>query len=429
MKKPGLWYVFLLIISIFLAACSNEGSSGGGEASSSDDDAITIRMGVSGDSDEKNLRYETGDLFMEQNPHINIDWVDIDGDRYQQTLTFISGGNAPDILYINDYMRPLAERDVLLPLEDFIEGDPEFSLDPYYDYLIDALRHDDTLYALPQEVSPLVMYYNKDIFDEAGVPYPEDDWTQEDFWGASARLVDSAENRYALLIDPSWLGSYGHWIYRHGGEIFNDDYTESALNSAEVLEGLIAMKTMVENEYSPNPAELSAMGQGDDAMFRNQQVAMINAGLWWLPSFQSEPLDFNWDVVKLPIAQNQHSHAGVLNWSILAETEHPEEAWEVLKFFVGEEGMEIVAKYNMAAPAGDFEEAHQTLIDSEFPENIQAFMDAAPDVRYPEFHHSSWAEIHAAITEQLDLMLLGNQTPEETQENMYREMNSILGVN
>lgn len=424
-----LGFVIILVVSLFLSACSSgtggSGSSGESGDTSTDKDVVTIRMAVSGSSAEKALRYETADLFMEKNPHIKIEWVDIGNERYQQTLTLISGGNAPDIFYLNDWVLPLAERGVFMPLDDIVDGDPSFNLNEFYPNLVDALRYEGKLYALPQEVSPIVVYYNEELFEAAGLELPTDDWTQQDFFNA-AKVLSQPDNQYGYIYS-NWIGHYGGWIHRNGGKILVDDYTKSGFDQPGTLEGLRVMRALIDEGISPNPAEIQAMGQGDEAMFRNQQAAMIMAGLWWLPAFLQEPLDFKWNVVKVPKGGDQTTGSGVLNWAISADTKHPEEAWEVLKFFVGHEGMEIVAKYNMALPASTYDVANQMILDSNFPSNVGAFIDAANDVDYTEFRHPRWAELSVIIGEQLDLMLLGEQTPEETQKNIHEELTQLLG--
>ncbi|SFM38928.1 multiple sugar transport system substrate-binding protein [Paenibacillus sp. 1_12] len=428
MKK---WLALPLSIVLpigLLAGCSdgrtnagvndNEKSSGG---------QVTIKMTISGSDQEMKLRKETAELFMKQHPNIKIDWVDIGKDRYQKTLTLIAGGDAPDILYINDWVAPLAQKGVLKPLDEFIKSDPDFKVDQFYPSVIDALKLEGKLYALPQEISPIVIYYNKDLFDKAGVPYPTSSWTQDDFLNVAKKLSIPEKKQYGFVLSNG-LTYWGGWMLRNGNNVFTPDFKKSGFGTPETLKSLQTIKKMVVDDHlTPNTAEVTAMGQGTDALFRNQQVAMIEAGLWYLPPFKSELLPFKWDVVMQPKGVNQNVKAGVLNWGMSAKTKHPKEAWEVLKFFEGHEGMMIVAKYNMALPATTDKEANQLIIDSKFPENVKAFVDSAPLINMDEFRHPKWAEIHQAVKEQMDLLMLGKQAPEAIQKNIVTNMNQIMG--
>ncbi|GAB2564998.1 ABC transporter substrate-binding protein [Gracilibacillus alcaliphilus] len=420
MKKLSIF--LLLVLAVLIAGCSNSDSS---EGSDSDGDGqVTIQMAISGSNAEQAIRKATADAFMEENPDIKIEWVDLGDRRYEKTLTLISGGNAPDILYLNEWVPALASRNALLPLDDLIESDESFSLDLFYDGLINGNIYEDQLYALPQEVSPFVVYYNKELFDQTGVDYPTDDWTQEEFYQIAEQLTDAGKNQYGYLHENGYNPTLG-WVFRNGGELFNDQRA-SGLDSAGTLEALEFINDIVQNKLSPNPAQLEATGQGADAQFRNQQVAMISAGMWLLPPFKEEALPFEWDVVKMPVAANQTVGAGILNWGISNQTEHPEEAWEVLKYFVGHEGMMKVAESNMALPASEDEEANQVILDSGFPENVAAFVDSADSVVMDGYTSPFTSEIDEMFKQEVEKMLLGKEDPQTTQEQLHSKLNEII---
>ncbi|MBO0993235.1 ABC transporter substrate-binding protein [Bacillus sp. SD088] len=417
MKK---WFATLvcLISVILMVACSSDNAK-------DKDGNVTIQMAISGSKAEKKIREDTAKAFMEENPNIKIKWVDLGDRRYEKTLTLISGGNAPDILYLNEWVPALAKRNALMPLDELIENDSEFDLDEFYEGLINGNKFEDKLYALPQEVSPYVIYYNKDLFDKAGLDYPNDDWTQQEFLDIALALTNSEDNQYGFLYENGYNPTLG-WIFRNNGKFFNDDGTKSGLDSPEVLKTFKFLKEFVEKGISPNPAELEATGQGADAQFRNQQVAMVSAGMWFLPPFKDEPLDFNWDVVKMPKAENQDVGAGILSWAISSQTKHKEEAWKVLKYFTGHEGMMEVADSQMALPSTKDEEANQLILDSKFPENVQAFVDSADHVVMDGYISPFTSELMEMIEQETEKMLLGNQSPEETQENIVEQMNGII---
>ncbi len=417
MKKRIATLVCLVSVILMVACSAN--------SSSDDNGTVTIEMAISGSKSEMKIREDTAKAFMEENPNIKIKWVDLGDRRYEKTLTLISGGNAPDILYLNEWVPALAKRNALMPLDELIENDSEFNLDEFYEGLIAGNKYEDKLYALPQEVSPYVVYYNKDLFDEAGVDYPDDNWTQQEFLDTAIELTNAENNQYGFLHENGYNPILG-WIFRNNGNLFNEDGTKSGLDSPEVLKALEFINQFIEKGISPNPAEIEATGQGGDAQFRNQQVAMISAGMWLLPPFEDEPLDFNWDVVKMPKAENQDVGAGILNWAISSQTNHKEEAWKVLKYFAGHEGMMEVAASNMALPSTKDEEANQLIIDSAFPENVQAFVDSADNVVMDGYISPFTSELMELVEQETEKMLLGNQSPDETQQNIVNQMNEIM---
>lgn len=197
--------------------------------------------------------------------------------------------------------------------------------------------------------------------------------------------------------------------------------TPEALNALTFLYDLV-----VKDELSPNPAALTAMGKGADAMFRNQKVAMESAGLWMLPTYKENPLPFEWDVVRMPMDKNQNTKAGILNWGISKSTKNPEAAWDLLKFLCGPEGNRIVAESNMALPGSTDKEALQIVLDSKFPSNVKAFVDSVPDCDLKDQLSIYRTEVNTKVQQLVDEMLIGKSTPEETQEKLIKEINAIL---
>lgn len=443
MKRFLAMFLAIALLSTLLFGCSSgssQSSSAGGntesgeasgtsaeEASSSGNgEPVTIQVAVSGSAQELDIHQQKFDLYTEEHPNVTIEPVDIGTERFQKLMTLIGSGTAPDIIYINEWCYSLAYRDVLMALDSFIEADEDFDLSYYPESLLVPLRYEDQLYALPQEVSPYVIYYNKDMFEAAGLEMPTDDWTIDEFYEAAKALTDPEKNvygyRYASGADPflGWLSRAGVDFDTSGTEVQGLD-TQEALNALEFLYNLVVV-----DQISPNPAALTAMGTNADAMFRNQSVAMESMGLWMLPQYKADPLSFEWDVVRMPMDQNQRTKAGILNWGISADTKNPDAAWDLLKFLVGPEGMRIVAESNMALPASTDEDANQIVLDTHFPENVKAFVDSVPDVDMTDQLSIYRTEVNTKLQELVDKMLIGESTPEETQQALIKEINAIL---
>src|SRR5690606_28114314 len=114
-------------------ACGSDNTTTGKK-----DGKVVIQMAVSGSNAEMKIREDTADAFMKENPDIKIEWDDMGDKRFEKTLTLISGGNSPDILYLNEWVPALAKRDVLMPLDDLMTADSEFNIDDFYEGLIDG---------------------------------------------------------------------------------------------------------------------------------------------------------------------------------------------------------------------------------------------------------------------------------------------------
>lgn len=416
----------LVALGISMVALTVLGACGNGNSSKDSGEKTVVTMSIAGSASENKIRKETAEDFMKENPDIAIEWVDLGDSRYEKTLTLISGGNAPDILYVNEWTTALAEKGALLSLDELIDGDADFSRDEYYENLLAGNEYEGELYAIPQEVSPFVIYYNKKLFDEAGVAYPQNDWTQEQFFEVAEKLTDDSKKQYGFLLENGYNPTLG-WLYRQGAELYKDsEMKESGLGSSATLKGLEFLNQLTEKKISPNPAELTASGQGADAMFRNGQTAMISAGMWFIPPFTDEALDFDWDVVQLPKAENQKVTAAILNWGISSSTKNKEAAWKVLKYFIGEEGQKKVAGTGMALPSMKTDEVNDIVRDLDQPENVEAFINSANNADMDGYLHPRSTEIQDRFQQEVEKMLISNQSPEDTQNNIVKSMNEIL---
>lgn len=298
------------------------------------DEQTVVTVAVSGSASEMALRYEISELYMQLHPDVKIEWIDLGDDRVTKTMTLISSGAAPDILYINENIVTYASRGVLAPLTEFVAREGEGYLDYFYDSLLNICTWKDTLWALPQEVSPYVTYYNKDLFTKYGVDLPTDDWTFEQWANACKAIAaaGAADGVYAQNI-MGWDDQYLQILSRMGVEIYNEDATQLWVAQPENRETAIRAFQFIADAYlvdkiCPNPSEITAMGKAFDQAFRNQQLAMQAAGLWDLPTYLDEPLTFDWDVVLSPLSEDgtRTNRAGILNWGISASSQNKDAA-------------------------------------------------------------------------------------------------------
>lgn len=401
------------------SAVSNETNEQGGKN-------VTLKVAVSGSAQELEIQQKKFDLYTSEHSNVTIKPVDIGNERVQKLMTMIGSGSAPDILYLNEWTYVFANKKVLKNLDEFIEAE-SFDTTVYPESLLTPLRFEGSLYALPQEISPFVIYYNKDMFEAAGVPLPKDDWTIEEFYSAAKALTNPGEKVYGYRHPGNWADQVTGWISRAGADYDISGEKSKGLDTPETLSALTFLYNMVVvDKASPNPADLQAMGKGADAMFRNQKSAMESAGLWMLPQYKADPLPFEWDVVRMPKDKNQRTKAGILNWGISSDTKEPEQAWDLLKFLCGPEGMKIVAESSMALPASTDEDANRIVLESKFPANVKAFIDSVPDVDFLDQISTHRTEANTALQQLVDEMLIGKRSPEETQKELVKQIDDIL---
>jgi multiple sugar transport system substrate-binding protein len=207
----------------------------------------------------------------------------IPADYYTQVQTQLAGGVGADMYWIDQNNMALAADGVFLGLTDCLaDAEPETAgdLSDYYPGILAVNEHEGEIYGLPWIAQPVVTYFNRGMFDEAGLDYPTADWTWDDF-------VDMAK---ALTLDLNGDGEIDQWgfinngwpppfifIWQAGGELISEDFTEAPIDSPEFLEGFeFWLSTIYNPEMSPSAETISEQGFGE--MFKAGRIAMFMGG-------------------------------------------------------------------------------------------------------------------------------------------------------
>jgi ABC-type glycerol-3-phosphate transport system substrate-binding protein len=256
------------------------------------------------------------------------------------------------------------------------EGD---ALDAYVDdvapALFDSFRVDGNLYFLPYSWNNMVIYYNKDMFDAAGLPYPADDWTREEFLQTAQALTDDRDgdgnnDQFGFAGSGGGLFTTIPWILANGTNIVTDDFCATNLTDPQVIEAIQFNYDMTyEYEVAPAPGVLT------DAtlQFINGDVAMFGGGRW--PIMQLFQEDFmNFDIALWPGNPDQTTIYGVDGFGIFRSSENVPAAWEFLKAMSSAEAQEILVGTE-DSPLGNIPSSRSVAAEiSQFPpENYEIF--------------------------------------------------------
>lgn len=257
------------------------------------------------------------EAFQTEYPNITVEVETIGYDDYfTQMQTRVAGGTAPDCYELNiENFAAYANKGMLAE----IAGVDVSGLN---DTALGAFNVNGKQYGLPESFSNVVLIYNKDLFDQAGVDYPTDDWTQDDLQNAAEKIRSLGEDIYGIW-QPITYNEFFKVVAQYGGALLNEDKTEFTINSAENVK---AAQTLVDRVLVSNvqPNAVQQGGMGDWDMFMSGRLGMIPTGIWAFQTF-TEGCDFAWDIVVEPgsTAKATHffSNCVVMN----PETEYPEE--------------------------------------------------------------------------------------------------------
>lgn len=391
---------------------------------------------------EAKTRQRVIDAFMEKYPQITIKPQVAEGDVVQELQIQFAGGAGPDIMMAWELTYAgLGTRGIYRDLSEFIENDPDYAEVVENDHIPELLRMfqwEGAQYVLPEQFAGVVLYYNKTMFEEAGVEPPPADWTDAS-WNYD-RFLETAQ---ALTIEEggrvSQFGFVDAWWpplsaavigTGNGGDWF-DQYvnpSRSTITDPNFTSGVQWYADLANVHHVAPTIEETATQAGVD-MFIGGRAAMALVGHWMYPAFTSDDVNLDFDVAVLPVGPNgttPKTDLGSTGLSISSSTEYPEQAWEFVKFSTGPEGQRIIAESGLFVPVlrsvGESESflgAHAEI------ENAHVFISGLEHaVELPIT--PVWNEIVAIWTREEDKVLRGEITAEEAHATIEPEINALL---
>ena len=317
-----------------LTACTPAG--GGGEA-----DAGTVVVFLPGDNPgDIALRNSQAKQFEKENPDIKVDIQVIPATGYdQKVFTSIAGGNPPDIFGSGDVVIPtIATKNFAYDLNDFIKKDKSFKLSGYYPEVIDGLTNQGELLGLTDNWDTQVMYYNRDLFDKAGLDYPDESWTWDDLVSAARKLTSGeGTDKVFGIAHGLWFVPVFDQIWAYGGDIFNPAGTKCALDSPQAAAAVQSIADLIKEGIAPTAQQIE--NQGPLQLLAAGRAAMvIDAGRWGAYELLESKAD--WAVAPLPKGpEGRHNFFHLGMFAIARNSDSPDNAWKFLKYMVSNEAI------------------------------------------------------------------------------------------
>lgn len=377
-------------------------------------------------SEEIKITKEIITKFEKDNPDIKVkfEW----GGTPDKVLVEIAGGTPPDVFLTWCETAPLAEKNALLELDEYINK-YNLNLDDYFPFAIDFSTYKDKLYALPVNMHLPVVFYNKDMFEKRGIPYPDGSWTWDDFYQIAKKLTrDSDNDGKRDQFGTQSGGPYGWWVLPNKGWMFDMENKRANIKSKEVIEGLkFAYK--LSQDTCPTYSEIKTFGgTGKVSPFMTGKVGMFIQPVAYISIF-SKVKNFHWDIAPLPIPP----HGKRINLILAADSvaisrmsKHPEEAFRFLKYYCGKEGMEILASHKRFILPYK-QAAYESFVPP--PEGIEWLANIIKEpYSFDPLHGTGdarWEEIMTSFYGGWDLILLGNVEFDEGIDKIEKEMNQL----
>jgi multiple sugar transport system substrate-binding protein len=395
----------------------------------------TLVWAVPGNTEEQAVYAALAEKFMEANPDIEVK-SDPEAASMDKFVTLIAAGTPPDVGFATLYNWPsFAERDIFLPLDDYLEQD-SYDLEDFYEQIITPYRYDgDTfgngqLYGLPKEIAIRAMYFNQDIFEEAGVeiPTPENVWDWDQFIDMTQKTTKQEGGRtqqYGYIQDVRWT-FWQIWAWAAGGDPVDDLFkpTKSTLDNPAVLEGYQVFTDFVVKLGTAPSAAVTA-DQGLEDLFASGRGATYNNGRWMVPLFRE--VDIGWDVMPMPMKTQRAQTLSGSMFGITKGSKNPDAAWKLLSYIVSEEGQTMMTETGLLLPSRKSVAESDLFLKSTPPQNNQIFLDelefAKPLPLTPKY-----PELEKVINDQTDLVLAGEKSAADAIAEMHTQFNALLGA-
>ncbi|WYJ89489.1 multiple sugar transport system substrate-binding protein [Enterococcus sp. 9E7_DIV0242] len=328
--------VGLLAVVAGLGLLAGCGGSNDKASSGSDDGKVKIKFSA-WDKFPDNIIEE----FNKENPNIEIELVQIPDSDYSQKINqMLVGGTAPDVILSFETDLPkFADSGSIISLEDYLADTDKIDTDDFIPAVQALNEETGGNYGLPWAYASEILFYNKDMFDAAGVDYPTKDWTWDDFEKAAQKLTVSEGGKTtqwgadALTFRGLWwsLAGQGGDAVVKNGQLDLGDGLKSALEYQDKLTN--------ELKVSPEPSA----GDSVADLFSSGQAAMTRTGSWQILNYRDA--EFNWDIETLPKGERAYNSLHTGFYTINAASKHPDEAWKFIEFMMSEKGQTLNSEW------------------------------------------------------------------------------------
>jgi multiple sugar transport system substrate-binding protein len=348
-----------------LAACgaqeepAPEEPTGGDEPVSEEPpapEAVTINFLAWGDIVDTPVWRTLADMHQERSG-TTVEITDVpspgEGNFYAKLRTMIAGGTPPHVASAQGWeWQPFMDDGVLASLDPYIEAENFTAAFPDIQAITDSTVRGGQRYLVPLQIGMMLMFYVKSHFDEAGLPYPTEDWTVEDMLDMAMKLTDTSGDMKKFGYQGNNLYARDiHWIMSSGVREFDQliDPTTAQFNQPEIAEILQIMVSDIFNgatRVSPTPADL----EGGSNALETGNVAMKYEGPWFFsrldnPELRESGKELDFDVVMMPkFKDGSRKHRGWAEGVVVPKTDNIDAGWAFAKFMGDEEGNKVFAE-------------------------------------------------------------------------------------
>lgn len=397
----------IIFLALFLAACGASGKR-------------MVSFMVFGGPEELAAYESLVEAFHQAQSEVQVElrYVPDQAEYRRKLAADFSAGTPPDVMLLN-YRRfaAFAGQGGLTPVGEFLAQSKLLAEGDFYPQVLSAFRYRGQLWCIPQNMSSMVVYYNQDLFDKAGLPYPADDWSWADFLATAKSLTidvdgDGRPEQYGVGIEPT-LNRLAPFIWQASGELVDhpENPTRLALDSPAAQAGMqwfVELQTV----HRVAPDALAQSAESNESRFLNGTLAMYFNSRRGVPTYRTIQ-GFKWDVAPLPRRAQAASILHSDGYCMAAGVKDKEAAWRFIEFANSKTGQELIARTGRTVPSlRAVAESPAFLEPSQPPARSRVFLDTIDVVRAAPVM-ANWAAIEDTASEDIERAFYGQASVAE----------------
>ena len=325
---------------------------------------VTIQFASWGSESEIGILKPLLEDFEKQNPNIKVDFMHIPQNYFQKIHLLYASNTAPDVIFINNQYLPIyANAGVLENLSQYGE---EFEFEKFYPAALASMNWKASVYAVPRDISNMVIFYNKDLFDRKHVSYPHAGWSFEEYISKAQKLTDRPKT-FGVSFEEEPL-FYLPYLTSEGFDRI--PYYEEVKDN----KGLKSYADL-RNKYHVAPTKNETASATMAQMFLQGKLGMLLSGRWLVPKFRQEA-KFDWDVVEFPeMSAGSIVPMDSSGWAISKNSKHKPQAVKLIKHLSSKESSDKFAQSGLIVPARTDSANSESFLDNQKPQNAKVFLN------------------------------------------------------
>lgn len=317
---------------------------------------VVLRNAIANSTLEVDLNKQITAAFMKEHPNVEVKVEPIPGNYAIKYFTEAAANTLQDVIRTADvHTAEFAVKNIVQDMQPYATGDKGFNMTDVYKVMLDLGRtglRPGGLFMIPRALDILVLYYNKSMFDKAGVGLPKPDWTIQDLVDAAIQLTKPSTSpqsaQYGISLNWTWWAEYVPWMRGYGGDVASGDGKQFTGDQPDAAAGIQAMADLIVKHKAAPPVGASFGGDP----FATGHVAMSHTIRDLVPTFRQGIANrFEWDVQIWPTFPKSHvTGMGTQGVAVGSQTKNPYPAWDLAKYYVSTAGQRVLAATYTTVP-------------------------------------------------------------------------------